>query len=199
METFFRFKRQGGVFSYFSEIPGGLDAETAALFRDAFERLRQYSLWFARMPILPAVENVVADLGLLPRAAASVGGNVQAGSLAKALELVRADEAIMWSPMHALERLVELSNRTEGFDGMPCSEDESSRVRIMNVHKVKGLEAPVVFLADPTGFKHHAVDLHVDRSGDRVRGYMRIFGRVAGRTREGAPGPSATVGHVMTR
>ncbi len=180
----FRFKRQGGVFSYFSDIPCDLDPETAALFRDAFGRLQQYSLWLARMPILPAMENIVADLGLAARAAASPGGNVQAGSLAKALELLRSEQASMWSPAQVVERLSELTDRVEDFDGMPCREDESTRVRVMNLHKVKGLEAPVVFLADPTGAGRFPVDLHVDRSGDRVCGYMRVIGRAAGRTRE---------------
>jgi ATP-dependent helicase/nuclease subunit A len=180
----FRFKRQGGVFCYFSELPAGLEPETAALFRDAFERFRQYAHWCARMPMVPAVENMVADLGLSVRAAAATGGNVQAGSFAKVLELLRADETSMWSPAQLVERLEELTEQTEDFDGMPCREDDSTRVRVMNLHKVKGLEAPVVFLADPTGVSRHPVDLHVDRSGDRVRGYMRITGRVAGRTRE---------------
>ncbi len=181
----FQFRRQRGIFSYFAEIPPDLDPEAADLFRDAFGRLRQYSFWLARMPILPAIEKMVADLGLAARAAAGPGGNVQAGSFAKALELLRSDQAGMWSPAQVVERLSELTDRVEDFDGMPCREDESTRVRVMNLHKVKGLEAPVVFLADPTGASKFPVDLHVDRSGDRVCGYMRIFGRAAGGTREG--------------
>ena len=177
----FRFKREGGVFSYFAEIPPALEPETAALLSDAFERLRQYGSWIARMPIVPAVENMVSDLGLVVRAAACAGGNVQAGSLAKALELLRADEATMWSPAHAVDRLAELTDRVEDFDGMPCREDESTRVRVMNLHKVKGLEAPVVFLADPTGVSRHPVELHVDRSENRVRGYMSITRKVGAR------------------
>ena len=43
------------------------------------------------------------------------------------------------------------------------------------MHKVKGLEAPVVFLADPTGHGEHPVELHIDRSADRVRGYMAVY------------------------
>ena len=48
-------------------------------------------------------------------------------------------------------------------------------VRIMNLHKAKGLEAPVVFLADPTGAqKTWEPEIHIDRSGDLTRGYMAI-------------------------
>ena len=47
-----------------------------------------------------------------------------------------------------LERLIE---EETPFDGLPARAPESSVVRVMNLHKVKGLEAPVVFLADPGG------------------------------------------------
>ncbi len=50
----------------------------------------------------------------------------------------------------------------------------------MNLHKVKGLEAPVVFLADPSGAHDHGIQLHVDRSGERVLGYMSVHGRKTG-------------------
>jgi ATP-dependent helicase/nuclease subunit A len=50
----------------------------------------------------------------------------------------------------------------------------------MNLHKVKGLEAPIVFLVDPTGESDHEVNLHIDRSGDHIRGYLAICGEKQG-------------------
>jgi len=47
----------------------------------------------------------------------------------------------------------------------------------MNLHKVKGLQAPVVFLADPTGAWEHEVGLHVDRRSARVTGYLALYGQ----------------------
>ena len=47
----------------------------------------------------------------------------------------------------------------------PCDPMAHPVVRLMNLHKVKGLEAPIVFLSDPTGQFEHPIDLHVDRSG----------------------------------
>ena len=44
----------------------------------------------------------------------------------------------------------------------------------MNLHQAKGLEAPVVFLADPTGKWNHEPTLHVNRSEDLVQGYLCI-------------------------
>jgi hypothetical protein len=53
-------------------------------------------------------------------------------------------------------------------------------VRIMNLHQAKGLEAPVVFLADPTGAFSHEPQIHIDRSGGPTRGYMAIYGKTSG-------------------
>ena len=56
----------------------------------------------------------------------------------------------------------------------------------MNLHKVKGLEAPVVFLAIQRGNSSIPIDLHIDRSGAIVRGYMAVFG------------PKSNVGYART-
>ena len=46
----------------------------------------------------------------------------------------------------------------------------------MNLHKVKGLEAPVVFLCDADGPKRDRKPTwHVSRSAEEVRGYLRVF------------------------
>jgi ATP-dependent helicase/nuclease subunit A len=47
----------------------------------------------------------------------------------------------------------------------------------MNLHQCKGLEAPFVFLVDPSGETEHDVSVHIDRSGKRARGYLPIYGR----------------------
>ena len=73
-----------------------------------------------------------------------------------------------------LERLI---TDDEKYDGISKAlKPTAPVVRLMNLHKVKGLEAPVVFLADPTGNYEHPIGLHIDRSGDRVRGYMAVYG-----------------------
>ena len=50
----------------------------------------------------------------------------------------------------------------------------------MNLHQAKGLEAPVVFLADPTGDFTHDPPIHIDRSGGFPRGYLAIYGKTSG-------------------
>ena len=44
----------------------------------------------------------------------------------------------------------------------------------MNLHKAKGLEAEVVFLADPLGGYESRVDVHVTRDGASAAGYFQI-------------------------
>ena len=51
----------------------------------------------------------------------------------------------------------------------------SIAVRVMNVHKAKGLEAPVVILAFPTGEWQGAPTIHVERPSDgKAVGYIRV-------------------------
>nr|WP_275587171.1 3'-5' exonuclease [Paenibacillus elgii] len=47
-------------------------------------------------------------------------------------------------------------------------------VRIMNLHKAKGLEASVVFLACPCGESDHDTTQYIDRSTDPAAGYFTI-------------------------
>ncbi|MDQ7784095.1 MAG: UvrD-helicase domain-containing protein [Desulfomonilaceae bacterium] len=170
----FAFTRAGGTFSFSSPLPEGLDSSTAAQFSDAFGRLARYARWLTRYPPVSAFERIAADIGLTARAAASNGGDAQAGSFLKALELIRGAQRDYWSVADLTTYLGKLVAQDEGHDAVSASPPQASVVRLMNLHKVKGLEAPVVFLADPTGKKKHPVELYVDRTADKVRGYMAI-------------------------
>ncbi len=44
----------------------------------------------------------------------------------------------------------------------------------MNLHKAKGLEANVVFLADPAGGVKARVDVRIERDGLQARGWLKI-------------------------
>ncbi len=173
----YRYKRSGGNFSFLSSIPDGLEAEEAIAFNNAFGKLRKYATWLSKMPVLPAIQNILADTGLAVRAALGAGGNIRAGGLNCALERLRYDQSSVWSVSQAIDLLGDSLTKGEDQAGIPASPVESSVVRVMNLHKVKGLEAPVVFLADPSPlFKDSAtsIDLYVERSGNMVRGYLQI-------------------------
>ncbi len=170
----YAFRREGGRFSFRSEVPAGLDGADRELFADAFSRLRRYARWLHLLPPASACERIAGDLGLFALAASRPGGNAQAGSLAKSLELLRAAQREGWSVAHAVEYIGRLASCEEAHDGAEALPDTRPAVRIMNLHKVKGLEAPVVFLADPCGESDHPATVHIDRRGERIRGYLAI-------------------------
>jgi ATP-dependent helicase/nuclease subunit A len=168
----------GGRFQFETPIPETLDQADRTMFRETFDRLKRYFGWLHTYPPVAAIERIVDDLGLMALAAARPGGHEQAGSLAKALEILRSRQIVLWSLSDLLKVLRGLVDEEEKQDSISVRNQESDCVRVMNLHKVKGLEAPIVFLADPSGEHTYPSSLHIDRSGDRVFGYLRVARRV---------------------
>jgi len=180
----YTFKKAGGQFAFTVPLPAtGLSEEDTAAFRDAFGRLSRYDRWLKTLPPAAAIEKVAADLGLPARACAESGGDVRAGCLAKALELVRAAQVERHAVAELIEYFGELVEQQEKHDGISVRPHDAPVVRLMNLHKVKGLEAPVVFLADPSGESEHEVELCIDRSGTSARGYLAVYGPTVGYSR----------------
>lgn len=173
----YAFKRAGGTFSLDGGWPEELkkDASHQPIL-DAIHRLRRYATWLRRLPPVAAIERVLADLGLTASAATRSAANVHAGSLAKAVELLRKAQTEAYSINDLVAYLRTLVDGEELHDGMAAIPAAQVPVRIMNLHQVKGLEAPLVFLADPTGKSEHGATLHIDRSEARTRGYLAIHG-----------------------
>jgi ATP-dependent helicase/nuclease subunit A len=187
----YAFRRAGAEFAIGARVPEDVEPEDARALGRALEMLGRYARTLASMPPVPAIERIAADLGLIASAAvAAEGGPARAGGMGKAFELLRAAEAEEWSAAEAvdcLERIVSSEEKHDGLDARPAG---GALVRVMNLHKVKGLEAPVVFLADPSGRSDRPPSIHIDRSGGEARGYMKITvpsGQWSRRT-VGAPG-----------
>jgi len=179
----YAFKAAGGRFSFHTRIPEALPADSAEPLADAFSRLCRYDLWLKAFPPVAAVERIVADLGLVASAAAGRGGNTLAGGLARAVELLRAAQSTANSISELADYLRQVVNGEETHDAVPAASPAEAPVRIMNLHQAKGLEAPVVFLADPTGAYSHEPQIHIDRSGGQPRGYLAIYGPKSGHHR----------------
>jgi hypothetical protein len=62
-------------------------------------------------------------------------------------------------------------------ESVPLEPGRQDVVRVMNLHKAKGLEAPVVFLADPLGGVKARADIRVVREGAQARGYFQMTRR----------------------
>jgi ATP-dependent helicase/nuclease subunit A len=144
---------------------------------DVLDGLRRLHTWWRAANDEPAdvfVTALVSELGLLPFAAAGELGSLRAGALVYALDAVRAaateGEASLPGALAALGAALDLSEAEA-----PLEPGRPDVVRLMNLHQAKGLEARVVILADPSGAKRRAPDMHVVRSSEgRAVGYLRV-------------------------
>ncbi len=176
----YEFKRRGGEFDWRQNVPGGMAEEQKNRMQRIFDRFKKDVRLISTMPPVAAIERISDKLGLQVTAAASAGGNIQAGSLGKVFEILRSKRADYWSFSQMVEFLSDIAKSDEAYDGVPARSLQEDPVRIMNLHKVKGLQAPIVFLADPSGKQNQAalknrLDFHIDReSADSVYGYLKI-------------------------
>ena len=101
-----------------------------------------------REPADILIGRLVDRLGLMPYVAGSKLGTLRTGILAYALDTVRAQalrgDASLAGAVDALEAALDWEDAETPFN--PGHDDA---VRVMNLHKAKGLEATVVVLANP--------------------------------------------------
>ncbi|MFH1572032.1 MAG: UvrD-helicase domain-containing protein [Gemmatimonadota bacterium] len=137
----------------------------------AAARLRQARRWLRESAPSVAMERILDDLGLAPFAVAGELGSSRAGNLIRLLALVRQWEARGDHWGRVVEELQELVTDPEyRVEEMTLESGQADVVRLMNLHQAKGLQAPVVFLADPydtTVDDRREVEFHVSRAVDR--------------------------------
>lgn len=173
-DELYRFKLAGGEFNFLRNIPEGVEPVVGALFESIWERLRRFRDWSREMPPSAALERIITELGMLPLALSGSMGRGKAGYLLQALELIRRIEqegqTAFASAVDFFARLLE-SGMEEELD---LEGGKFAGVRIMNLHKAKGLEAPIVILANPSRSPGIKPDLHISRAGREALGYCLI-------------------------
>jgi ATP-dependent helicase/nuclease subunit A len=133
------------------------------------------------LPAGAALDRILDASGMLALAATSPDG-VEAGDLLHALDRVRAIVERGFTLADAADALAGWSGLDEDgakesneVDSLPLEPGRPGVVRLMNLHKAKGLEAKVVFLADPKGGFPSRVDVRIVRTpGSVAKGYFRI-------------------------
>ncbi len=178
--TLLAFTSAGGRLSFLEKIPERLEEADRDLLERAFKELSDTHRWLAKLPPAAAAEKIARRLGLMPRAATAAGGDVQSGTLCKVFEVLRSGRASAWSAAELTGYVGRILDGDEQHDEISARADQAASVRIMNLHKAKGLEAPLVYLADPTGFFKHTAHSHIDRSSRTVGGYLAVYGEARG-------------------
>ena len=144
---------------------------------DALARLGRWRHLVQTEPADVAVETIVDELGLLPHAAAGELGDTRAGALLFALDRIRATTLIGETSFAAILEALEVLLADEEAE-TPLEPGRTDVVRVMNLHKAKGLEAPVIVLAYPTGQGEHKPYRHIARPANgTAQGYLHIQDR----------------------
>lgn len=167
------YKQEGYSFSLF-DLPS-LEAcsEGAKAVATVLGKLQQYKGWVRTLSAATTFSHIVDDLGVLPYVSTLPAGSVRAGTLVRMLQLLHGDPAAS-SSWSELCRLIEHMLMDRGMETSSLYAGGNQAVRIMNLHKAKGLEAPVVFLACPCGESDHDATQYIDRSADPAAGYFTI-------------------------
>ena len=164
-EALYLFSRAGGRFSFRAAPPAGADPRIAK----ACELLREGEALAAALPPAAAIAQLCGRLGWTAYGAARELGDSRAGNLLKAIAAARtfSTEGLDFAAVVAeLDRLTG-----EGYvEEMGARPGRRGAVRLMTVHGAKGLEAPVVFLADPRRERDRPTRFWIDRSSPRARG-----------------------------
>lgn len=166
-----RFREAGGAFHLYVPVPEGLDV--SPLFATAYEKLKEYTQYTRRFPPAVALEKIVTDLGILPYLLAGELGESRGGHVMRLLEGVRLDgEGITsWRAFVGYFEGLMIQPPEEEIGMDPRYENA---VSLMNLHKAKGLEAEVVFLANPYKAVKKEVEIHVTRKNGVPTGYLRF-------------------------
>ena len=118
-------------------------------------------------------ERILDDTGLLIHAAVQPLGDARAGALLHLVEALRAAATTGASAVTDAMAHIESLLIAEAPDA-PLRPGRLDAVRIMNLHKAKGLEARVVILAAPMKEAKHEPKAYVRRGDDAAHGWLTI-------------------------
>ena len=193
----FAWKQAGGWFSLFGGpeasvvaqgfspanspvAQGSSPANSPSRVASSLAALRQYHRWTRLLPAGAALDRILEHSGYLAAAATTPGG-VEAGDLLHALDRVRQVFETGGSLADAADVLAaDADAASNEVESLPLEPGRTDVVRLMNLHKAKGLEADVVCLADPCGGFEPRVDVHIRRDGAVPQGWFTVVRRKEG-------------------
>lgn len=172
-DALFHYRREVGYISLFPlPEPEALSVQALPVLQ-ALRKISLYANWVRTQPAFTAFSQIILDIGFIQYATSKETGAIRSGTLVKILQIVQQDEVACadWDAVtHALQNLLE----GDGVEGTSLFAGGDHSVRIMNLHKAKGLEAAVIFLACPCGHSDHDAEAYIDRMAEPASGYFTI-------------------------
>jgi len=172
-DELYHYRREGGQIDLLADTGEVSFSEKGSVTAKALRTLRRYLGWVKELPALAALSRITEDIGLVPAAAAGESGAIRSGTLLKLFEVMSTDAgaSVDWAAL--TERLGSLLEQAD-TEAESLFAGDGNAVRIMNLHKAKGLEAPIVVLACPCADEDHDAAEHIDRMSEPPRGYFTI-------------------------
>ena len=169
----YEWKEKGGRFTLDAATPSAFNEADSAVC-SALKKLRSFNRTLRQVPLITAIEQIACQLGLIARAATARDGSTRAGGLLGVIERLRQMREQLWNLELVTETLEQWQSGDEEQDPVPVVPSLTGPVRIMNLHKAKGLEATYVFLAGVQKLPESGADLHIDRGSGNTQGYFSI-------------------------
>ncbi|HBT61360.1 MAG TPA: hypothetical protein DEB40_06415, partial [Elusimicrobia bacterium] len=167
---------QAGSWNFFDDPPHCLAAEERRRLGGVFVLLRRLRGRVGRIPLGEFVHAVIQETPLLEAAARAYHGQQSVSNLLKFARMAStaADERGMTlKEFIGVVACAMSESRAEGES--PLADEHLDAVRILSIHKAKGLEFPVVFLTNLSGASGRAaadeavlVDWQTGRAGLRL-------------------------------
>lgn len=161
--------KQAGIEFTLGSTPANTDHKVGAA-------LAQLQRWLDASRLLPAdlvLERILDDTGLLAWSAGLDLGDARAGLLVHLVDAVRTESTLGAGDLRAAIETIERELETPDTSSN-LRPDRGGAVRVMNLHKAKGLEAEVVVLACPSDLEEYPPLIHVHRDESGAVGYLHI-------------------------
>lgn len=185
-EDLVKFQREGGRFNFMTPRLDLLKCKQlgAANVALGLQRMKEWRGWTLRMPPSAALAKIFEELGILNYLVSKEMGSSRVGNLLKLLEILRNEESKGITAFSGAVAFMEELAEVREIEEISLTPARTDAVRLMNLHKAKGLEARVVFLANPVGIREHPVEKHVVRTAGVVpEGFFAFSRRVGHQTK----------------
>ena len=124
------------------------DAEAGSRLKECLDRMEQFRRKVPYTPIHELLLMVLTETGYEEYVTAMPGGEQRKANLQMLVEKARAFESTSYKGLFHFIRYIEQLQKYDVDYGEASLEDEQSdTVRIMTIHKSKGLEFPIVFVS----------------------------------------------------
>lgn len=171
-QELYLWRQAGGRFSIYAHIPADIPLEIQEKFTLALEKLQRCQKLIRTLSPTAAIEKIIEEVGFYPLLLRNGRNKRTYKSLLQMLEALRKQEAKgNTTYKQVIEVLTEMIFEKTVVANL---EEDADAVRIMNIHKAKGLEAPIVFLAHPikSVSPESFLSQHIKREDLSSKGYF---------------------------